>query len=172
MVVGGTVLAIVLALVSGSDDAGEAAATPGAAATGGVAATVVEPPPAQPAPAKTPPAQPAPPETPPAQPAPPETPPARDASVVPPAQHDAGGAVPTAPQKRAPAAAPGTLFVDTEPWSRVRAGGRNLGTTPVIGAKLAPGTHLLSFVDSDGHRYNRRVTITSGQPTKAFFKLQ
>lgn len=66
----------------------------------------------------------------------------------------------------------GTLFVDTEPWSRVRAGSRSLGTTPVIGATLPAGAIVLRFVDADGNRHRRRVVINSGKATKVFFRLQ
>jgi serine/threonine-protein kinase len=65
----------------------------------------------------------------------------------------------------------GTLFLDTEPWCRARAGQRDLGVTPVINAKLPAGVHRLVLVDADGNRHVKRVTIRPNERTKTFFRL-
>ncbi len=95
------------------------------------------------------------------------------AAVAPPA--DSRPVVDSGPTKgpvvRVQKLAPGTLYLDTEPWSKVRAGRRGLGTTPLIGVKLAAGIHILRLTDSDGETARRRVLIKSGQPTKVFFRL-
>jgi hypothetical protein len=168
-IVGGLVLAVVSSRASGPDETTPATSpvTPVTPAEGAPDAAIVITRPdggakiALPTPTPPPPT-----------PTPGKTPPVRDAGPAQGPRPDEKRTPRPEPQKRPAAGPPGTLFVDTEPWSRVRAGGRNLGTTPVIGASLPAGIHVLTFEDPDGHRFNRRVTITSGQPTKAFFRLQ
>jgi hypothetical protein len=42
----------------------------------------------------------------------------------------------------------------------------------VIGATLPAGKLVLRFVDADGNRHSRRVTIQPGKATKVFFRFQ
>jgi hypothetical protein len=69
-------------------------------------------------------------------------------------------------------AAPGKLYLHTNPWSKVRAGGRNLGTTPIVGATLPAGVHTLSLTDAEGRRHQRRARIRPGAATKLSFELR
>lgn len=86
---------------------------------------------------------------------------------------DAGTKVEASPsQAQAPPPPPGSLFLDSDPWSKVRAGRRSLGTTPILGSKLAAGVHFLRLTDPDGVTHRRRVVIRPGQNTKVFYRLQ
>jgi len=64
----------------------------------------------------------------------------------------------------APSGAPGFLTLVTTPWTRVRLGARDLGTTPLIRLELPPGTHTLHLENPEqGISDTYRVTITSGE---------
>jgi serine/threonine-protein kinase len=67
---------------------------------------------------------------------------------------------------------PGKLYLHTSPWSKVRIGGRNLGTTPIAGVSLPAGSHVLRLVDADGRTHSRRVRIRPGEPTKVFINMR
>lgn len=70
-----------------------------------------------------------------------------------------------APQP-APAAEPGSLNLDTTPWSVVSVGGRVLGQTPIIGASLPAGTHTLVLSNAEqGIKTTYQVTISAGKTT-------
>lgn len=60
----------------------------------------------------------------------------------------------------------GFLTIDTVPWSHVRVGGRSLGNTPVINARLPAGTHTLRLTNPE-QSINRvyRVRIRPGETT-------
>lgn len=77
----------------------------------------------------------------------------------------------TAPEEEAPARPPGRLWLRTEPWSRVRLGRRDLGTTPIVNAPVPAGDHVLRARDPDGHLHRIRVRIRSGRPTKRVVTL-
>ncbi len=66
-------------------------------------------------------------------------------------------------------AGPGTISINTRPWSKVYVGGRLLGTTPIGRESLPAGTHRLRFVDRDGAEHNRTVRVESGEDSRAFF---
>jgi eukaryotic-like serine/threonine-protein kinase len=67
----------------------------------------------------------------------------------------------------------GFLRLDTEPWSEVYLGKRKLGITPILGARLKPGTHKLKLVNSQMKIDKTiRVTIRPGRTTKLFKKLK
>jgi serine/threonine protein kinase len=66
----------------------------------------------------------------------------------------------------------GQLFLHTSPYSTVRVGGRSLGTTPIVGASLPPGTHQLLLTDPAGKVHRRQVKIRSGAATKMSLKLR
>ncbi len=68
--------------------------------------------------------------------------------------------------------ASGRLFLHTSPYSKVRVAGRNLGTTPIVGAKLPAGSHTLILTDPTGKQHRRRVRIRSGAATKMSLKLR
>ncbi len=64
----------------------------------------------------------------------------------------------------APAAEAGFLTLDTIPWSEVRLGSRNLGTTPLRRIELPAGSHTLTLVNPErGLRTRYQVTIRAGQ---------
>lgn len=108
-----------------------------------------------PVPAKAAPAPPTALPTPPPPPAPPPQP-----AVAPPPQPAAAPEAPPAPSPPPPAApeprrtkrtvaagAPGTLRVNSMPWSQVYLDGQLLGNTPLQGVNVAPGTHSLRLVN-------------------------
>jgi serine/threonine-protein kinase len=71
----------------------------------------------------------------------------------------------------APARPSGHLAINTRPWSRVYAGSRLLGTTPIGGVELPAGEARLRFVDRDGVEHTRTVTIPEGGDAREFFDL-
>ncbi|MCC7539419.1 MAG: serine/threonine protein kinase [Deltaproteobacteria bacterium] len=66
---------------------------------------------------------------------------------------------------------PGTLSINTRPWSRVFLRNRLLGTTPIGGARVPAGSHRLRLVDRDGNTHNRSVRIPPGGNVRLFFDL-
>jgi serine/threonine-protein kinase len=66
---------------------------------------------------------------------------------------------------------PGQLFLDSQPWSRVKLGKRTLGTTPLLNVPLPPGRHLLRLMDAEGNVHRKAVIIRSGRPTKLFVQF-
>jgi len=66
----------------------------------------------------------------------------------------------------------GELYLNTTPWCDVRLGGRSLGTTPIVGARVPEGSHTLRLIDAEGRTHSRRVQIKAGQPTKLFINLR
>jgi len=60
----------------------------------------------------------------------------------------------------------GLLNLDTTPWSTVSVGGRALGQTPIVGASLPAGTHVLVLSNPElGLRTTYQVTIAAGRTT-------
>jgi serine/threonine-protein kinase len=74
--------------------------------------------------------------------------------------HDAGTAAP-----------PGRLYLHTNPWSKVRIGGRSYGSTPLMGVPLPAGRHTVTLVDAEGRRLSRRIDIRQGSATKIFIDM-
>jgi hypothetical protein len=72
---------------------------------------------------------------------------------------------------RAPAAPPGTLSINTRPWSRVFVGSRLLGTTPIGEASVPSGTVRLRIVDRDGRTFTRSVRVAPGATESVFYDL-
>jgi serine/threonine-protein kinase len=59
---------------------------------------------------------------------------------------------------------PGFLTLDTYPWTQVTENGRLLGTTPLVGVPLGPGTHTLTLENPDQQmRRSYTITIKSGE---------
>jgi eukaryotic-like serine/threonine-protein kinase len=76
---------------------------------------------------------------------------------------------PRAPARRA--RANGTLQLATRNgWARVRAGGRDLGTTPLRTA-LAAGRHSLELIDERGRSRRVRVEVRAGETTRVSIDL-
>lgn len=91
----------------------------------------------------------------------PRTPPGPRVRPDPPDQAD-----PTPPRPTPPAAsgAPGTLRINTRPWSQVYVDGRLIGNTPQMNVSLSPGRHNVTLVNPDFNiRQSISVTIVSGQ---------
>lgn len=82
-----------------------------------------------------------------------------------------GGAprVAAAPTHAAPAAAAGkgVLNINSIPVSKVILDGVPKGTTPVIGVKVAPGTHTVVFQHPEHGRKVRAVTVQAGKTATA-----
>ncbi|MBW2462807.1 MAG: PEGA domain-containing protein, partial [Deltaproteobacteria bacterium] len=64
----------------------------------------------------------------------------------------------------------GTLAINTRPWSKVYAGGRLLGTTP-LRATVPAGTVRLRLEDRDGTNHQRTVRVGEDDETRVFFDL-
>jgi len=83
------------------------------------------------------------------------------------------GVVPAAPtpvpRPATPAAVepePGRLQIVVRPWADVTVDGRAVGTTPFRPLELAGGEYTVAFSHPDYKRFQRKVTITSGQTTR------
>ncbi|HBQ12711.1 MAG TPA: hypothetical protein DEF51_16725, partial [Myxococcales bacterium] len=55
--------------------------------------------------------------------------------------------------------APGTLRVNTTPWSEVYVDGRRIGNTPQMNIRLPAGRHTITLVNPD-FNIRERVTVT------------
>ncbi len=87
--------------------------------------------------------------------------------------HERAPAVEAPPPEAASSDAPGFLTLATTPWTRVRLGSRDLGTTPLIRLELPPGTHTLSLENPEaGISQTYRVTIRSGEAVTRRLGLQ
>lgn len=75
-----------------------------------------------------------------------------------------GGATAAAP---AAAAGKGVLNINSIPVSKVILDGVPKGTTPVIGVKVAPGTHTVVFQHPEHGRKVRAVTVQAGKTATA-----
>lgn len=67
----------------------------------------------------------------------------------------------------APAAGKGVLNINSIPVSKVILDGVPKGTTPVIGVKVAPGTHTVVFQHPEHGRKVRAVTVQAGKTATA-----
>lgn len=73
---------------------------------------------------------------------------------------------PPSPRADAAAAKPGTLSLDTDPWSQVFLGKKLLGDTPLLDVPVPAGRHVLRLVNAEhGIDTTVEVTITSDQRT-------
>jgi serine/threonine-protein kinase len=71
-----------------------------------------------------------------------------------------------------PRAPPGSLRLDTKPWSEVFLGSRSLGITPLMGVKLPAGRHKLTLVNREQNlKKVLPVIIEPGKTTTLFQKL-
>ena len=70
-------------------------------------------------------------------------------------------------------AKPGTLVVNSYPWSRVFVDGAEVGTTPLRGHSLPAGSHQvkLVFPSADGVEHSQSVTIKPGEQATVIKKL-
>ncbi len=73
--------------------------------------------------------------------------------------------------RRQEASTSGTLAINTRPWSRVFAGGRSLGTTPIARARVPAGAVRLRLVDGSGQTHVRVVRVPANGHQSAFFDL-
>lgn len=74
---------------------------------------------------------------------------------------------------RAPHSAKGTLKLDTVPWTSVYLGGRKLGDTPILNAKLPAGRHVLRLVNPEaGVEQTIEVEIAANEETVKRLKLR
>ncbi len=65
------------------------------------------------------------------------------------------------------AAEPGYLFIDTIPWSRVRIGDQELGTTPLVRVELPAGEHTLTLENPEsGLVRTETVWVRPGATTR------
>ena len=67
---------------------------------------------------------------------------------------------------------PGYLNLETSPWTNVYLGRKKLGTTPLVKAKIPPGTHKLKLVnDKAGINVTKVVKIKRGKITRVRWRL-
>jgi hypothetical protein len=63
----------------------------------------------------------------------------------------------------------GYIAINTEPWTNVRLGGRQLGLTPLREIKLPVGQHRLTFENPQSHlRITVRVDVQEGKHAHRF----
>jgi len=58
---------------------------------------------------------------------------------------------------------PGRLFISSRPWGRLYVDDRLVGTTPVAGIALAPGTHHVRVVRDGFQSFERTITVAPEQ---------
>ena len=103
-------------------------------------------------------------------PAPPPDPvPARDA--VPDPAPDTTPAPDRSPSERRtsrprPAAKPGKLVIDADPWATIYVDGRKIGVTPILGHSLSAGDHVVKAVTADGKTKSLRIEVEPGGTVK------
>jgi hypothetical protein len=84
-----------------------------------------------------------------------------------------GTMVPTTVTPMTAGSGPGTLRVNTRPWSQVYVDGRLIGNTPQMNISLPAGTHRVTLVNPDFNiRQSVSVTIESGQVTTRVLTLE
>jgi hypothetical protein len=67
----------------------------------------------------------------------------------------------------------GTLRLDTVPWSTVYVGDKRLGDTPLLGASLPAGRHLIRLVNSEaGIEQTIEVEIQPNEETVKKLRLK
>jgi len=67
---------------------------------------------------------------------------------------------------------PGTLVINTDPWSRVTIDGRDVGETPLQGVSLSAGAHTLVCVNPEtGLSHRETITLRPGERVKKFVPL-
>lgn len=67
---------------------------------------------------------------------------------------------------------PGTLRINTRPWSQVYVDGRLIGNTPQMNIPLPAGSHRVTLVNPDYNiRQSVNVTIEAGQVTTRVLTL-
>ncbi len=66
----------------------------------------------------------------------------------------------------------GRLRLNTEPWTEVYLKGKSLGITPLLGARLPPGEHVLKLVNKE-MKINKtlKIKIRAGRTTNVFKRL-
>jgi len=75
-----------------------------------------------------------------------------------------GGSGGGGPTMTAAASGPGTLRVNTRPWSQVYVDGRLIGNTPQMNITVPAGSHRLTLVNPDFNiRHNVTVNVPAGQ---------
>ena len=75
------------------------------------------------------------------------------------------------PAPREPVAPPGSLSINTRPWSKVYIGSRLLGTTPIAEVSVPSGTVRLRLVDRDGATHTKTVRVSAGATERVFYDL-
>ncbi len=66
--------------------------------------------------------------------------------------------------RQAEPAAPGSLFVDSDPYATIYVDGKELGVTPMLGESIPSGTRSLRAVTADGRVQTSTIDIEPGQP--------
>ena len=66
----------------------------------------------------------------------------------------------------------GRLFLDTNPWSTVRLGQRNLGQTPIVNAEVPAGRSTLVLREGSGEVHRVPIRIQPNRATKRFIQLR
>jgi len=57
---------------------------------------------------------------------------------------------------------PGKLYVDAKPWATIYVDGKKVGATPVLGATIAAGDHVIKAVCDDGRVKSMTVHVDAG----------
>jgi serine/threonine protein kinase len=80
-------------------------------------------------------------------------------------------AEPTAIAAAAASKEPGTLSINSIPVSRILLDGKPLGSTPKVGISVSPGSHVVTFLGSDGAKKTVTLTVKSGESKTAATRM-
>jgi serine/threonine-protein kinase len=63
---------------------------------------------------------------------------------------------------RPPAAKPGKLFINANPWATIYVDGKKVGPTPIVDHTLSAGSHTIRAVAEDGRTRSLRIEVPPG----------
>lgn len=65
----------------------------------------------------------------------------------------------------------GYLNINSIPTSKVILDGKVLGSTPKVKVKVTPGAHLVTFVNTDGVKFEKSVLVVAGETAPVVHKF-
>lgn len=65
----------------------------------------------------------------------------------------------------------GYLNINSIPTSKVVLDGKVLGSTPKVKVKVTPGVHLVTFVNTDGVKFEKSVLVVAGETVSVVHKF-
>lgn len=65
----------------------------------------------------------------------------------------------------------GYLNINSIPVSKIIIDGKVLGDTPKVNVKVTPGVHLVTFVNTDGVKFEKSVLVVAGETVSVAHKF-